>query len=102
MSSGLLLPAGACSPSPDPRTPARATITISVTIRISLCMDDLPGAILRDFRHNSGMNGQAYAAARTVAPKVHAYFARHLFEARERGVSPLASLPDEDQIGSMI
>jgi hypothetical protein len=48
------------------------------------------------------MNGQAYAAARTVAPKVHAYFARHLFEARERGVTPLASLPDEDAIGSMI
>ena len=48
------------------------------------------------------MNGQAYAAARTVAPKVHAYFARHLAEARERGISPLASLPDEDEIGSMI
>jgi hypothetical protein len=48
------------------------------------------------------MNGQAYAAARIVAPKVHAYFARHLFEARERGVAPLASLPDEDAIGSMI
>ena len=48
------------------------------------------------------MNGQAYAAARIVAPKVHAYFARHLAEARERGVKPLASLPDEDAIGSMI
>ena len=48
------------------------------------------------------MNGQAYAAARTVAPKVHAYFARHLAEARERGIAPLASLPDEDAIGSMI
>ncbi len=65
-------------------------------------MERPPGVILRDFRHNSGMNGQAYAAARTVAPKVHAYFARHLAEARERGVVPLASLPDEDAIGSMI
>jgi hypothetical protein len=53
-------------------------------------------------RHNSGMNGQAYAAARTVAPKVHDYFARHLAEARARGLAPLASLPDEEAIGSMI
>jgi hypothetical protein len=48
------------------------------------------------------MNGQAYAAARTVAPKVHDYFARHLAEARARGLAPLASLPDEDAIVSMI
>jgi hypothetical protein len=48
------------------------------------------------------MNGQAYAAARAVAPKVHEYFARHLAEARQRGISPLASLPDIDEIGSMI
>jgi sensor domain DACNV-containing protein len=48
------------------------------------------------------MNGQAYAAAWTVAPRVHAYFARHLAEARARGIAPLASLPDEDAIGSMI
>jgi hypothetical protein len=48
------------------------------------------------------MNGQAYAAARTVAPKVHDYFARHLADARERGLAPLASLPGVDAIGSMI
>jgi hypothetical protein len=48
------------------------------------------------------MNGQAYAAARTVAPKVHAYFERHLAEARARGIAPLASLADEEAIGSMI
>ena len=48
------------------------------------------------------MDGQAYAAARAVAPKVHEYFTRHLAEARQRGVSPLASLPDIDEIGSMI
>ena len=48
------------------------------------------------------MTGQAYAAARAVAPKIHEYFARHLAEARQRGVAPLASLPDEDAIGSMI
>jgi hypothetical protein len=48
------------------------------------------------------MNGQAYAAARAVAPKVHDYFARHLAEARQRGIAPLASLPDVDAIGSMI
>jgi hypothetical protein len=48
------------------------------------------------------MNGQAYAAARAVAPKVHDYFARHLAEARQRGTTPLASLPDVDAIGSMI
>jgi hypothetical protein len=53
-------------------------------------------------RHNSKMNGQAYAAARSVAPKIHDYFARHLAEARGRGLSPLASLPDVDAIGSMI
>jgi hypothetical protein len=48
------------------------------------------------------MNGQAYAAARIVAPKVHDYFTRHLAEARRRGIAPLASLPDVDEIGSMI
>jgi hypothetical protein len=48
------------------------------------------------------MAGQAYRAARTVSPAVHAYFARHHAEARGRGETPAASLPDVTTIEGMI
>jgi hypothetical protein len=48
------------------------------------------------------MKREAYAAARTVAPKVHAYFARRRAEADGRGQDDLASLPDAETIEAVI
>lgn len=48
------------------------------------------------------MEREAYAAARTIAPKLHAYFARHRAEAMERGERHLAALPDEETIEAVI
>src|SRR5215471_15349773 len=45
---------------------------------------------------------RAYAAARTIAPTVHAYFARRLAQARGEGQEDLASLPAEDHIEAVI
>ena len=46
--------------------------------------------------------GQAYPAAKAVAPRVEAHFARHLAEARQQGQQPLASLPDVGVIEAII
>ena len=43
-----------------------------------------------------------YAAARAIAPTVHAYFARRLAQARGEGQEDLASLPAEDHIEAVI
>jgi Probable sensor domain DACNV len=48
------------------------------------------------------VTAQAYVAARLVAPKVHAYFARHRAEAISRGQLRIASLPDAETIESII
>ena len=48
------------------------------------------------------MEGESYPAARLVAPKVQAHFARHLAAARERGGHPVAALPDERVIETVI
>jgi hypothetical protein len=48
------------------------------------------------------MKREAYAAARTIAPKLHAYFARHREEAIRRGQENLAPLPDADTIEAVI
>ena len=48
------------------------------------------------------MKREAYTAARTVSPKVHAYFARHLAQARNQGEELLASLPSEANIEAVI
>lgn len=45
---------------------------------------------------------QAYPAAHTLAPIVHAHFARHLDEARRRGRDQVAALPDIDAIAAII
>ena len=45
---------------------------------------------------------EAYAAARTIAPKLHAYFARHREEAIRRGQEHLAPLPDAETIEAVI
>src|SRR5438132_1273368 len=46
--------------------------------------------------------GQAYPAAKAVAPRVEAHFARHLAEARQQGQQHLASLPDVGVIEAII
>jgi hypothetical protein len=48
------------------------------------------------------MQREAYPAARTVAPKVHAYFARRRAEAEGRGQENLASLPGAEAIENII
>ncbi|MBZ5619745.1 MAG: hypothetical protein LAQ69_13625 [Acidobacteriia bacterium] len=48
------------------------------------------------------MKREAYAAARTISPKLHAYFARHRAEALARGGQPLAPLPDAATIETLI
>ena len=56
-------------------------------------------------QHSTGispMTGGAYLAARTVAPRVEAHFARHLEAARQRGQEPVANLPDGRTIEAII
>jgi hypothetical protein len=48
------------------------------------------------------MKGPAYPAARAVAPKVEAYFARHREEARRRGEMHVAPIPDAAAIEAVI
>jgi hypothetical protein len=48
------------------------------------------------------MKREAYAAARTVSPALHAYFARHRAEAIRRGQEHLAHLPDAETIEAVI
>jgi hypothetical protein len=48
------------------------------------------------------MQREAYAAARTVSPTVHTYFARRLAQARSEGQEHLASLPPADTIEAVI
>ncbi|SPF36989.1 conserved hypothetical protein [Candidatus Sulfopaludibacter sp. SbA4] len=45
---------------------------------------------------------EAYAAARTISPKLHAYFARHREEALRRGERHLAPLPNAETIEALI
>jgi hypothetical protein len=45
---------------------------------------------------------EAYAAARTVSPALHAYFARHRADAIRRGEEHLAPLPDAETIEAVI
>lgn len=44
----------------------------------------------------------AYPAARNIAPKVHAHFARHLVAARERGREDLPEPPDARAVEALI
>jgi hypothetical protein len=48
------------------------------------------------------MKGETYAAARTISPKLHAYFARHREEALRRDQKHLAPLPDAETIEAVI
>jgi len=48
------------------------------------------------------MKREAYAAARTVSPILHAYFARHRAEAILRGQQHLAPLPEAETIEAVI
>src|ERR1700730_13185883 len=48
------------------------------------------------------MKREAYAAARTVSPTVHAYFARRLAPALSDGQDHLASLPAAETIEAVI
>jgi len=48
------------------------------------------------------MKREAYAAARTISPKLHAYFAGHRAEAIGRGQDHLAPLPDAETIEAVI
>jgi hypothetical protein len=48
------------------------------------------------------MKREAYAAARTVSPKVHAYFSRRRAEAQARGQDHLATLPAAETIEATI
>jgi hypothetical protein len=48
------------------------------------------------------MAAPAYPAARIVAPKVEAHFARHLSEAPQRSDAPAAAAPDADTIETLI
>jgi hypothetical protein len=48
------------------------------------------------------MKREAYAAARTIAPPVHAYFTRRLDHARREGQEHLASLPPAEAIEAVI
>ena len=48
------------------------------------------------------MRREAYAAARTISPKLHAYFARHREIALDRGETNLAPLPENETIEALI
>ena len=48
------------------------------------------------------MTTQTYPPARTVAPKAHEHFARHLANARARGHEPIAAIPEPVVIEQMI
>ncbi len=48
------------------------------------------------------MKREAYAAARTVSPTLHMYFARHRAEAIRRGQEHLAPLPEAETIEAVI
>ncbi len=48
------------------------------------------------------MRRETYAAAHTISPKLHAYFARHRENAISRGQEDLAPLPDEETIEAII
>src|ERR1017187_5553981 len=48
------------------------------------------------------MKRETYAAARTISPKLHAYFARHREAAIRRGQEHLAPLPDAETIEAII
>src|SRR5262245_23508270 len=48
------------------------------------------------------MTGPSYPAARGVAPMVHEHFARHVADARARGESPSAAVPDAAVIEAMV
>ena len=48
------------------------------------------------------MKREAYAAARTVSPALHAYFAHHRAEAIRRGQEHLAPLPEAETIEAVI
>lgn len=48
------------------------------------------------------MTSPAYPAARIVAPKVQAHFARHLALARERGHQGLPDIPDANAVEALI
>jgi hypothetical protein len=48
------------------------------------------------------MKGEAYAAARTISPKLHAYFGRHRAKAIRDGGQHLAPLPDAETIEAII
>jgi hypothetical protein len=48
------------------------------------------------------MAAQAYPAAATVAPVLHAHFGRHLEDAKERGRGTLASLPGVSEIAEIL
>ena len=52
--------------------------------------------------HNRRMNHLAYAAARAVAPDVHAILAQHLQDARRRGEPGLAEVPGEAAIAALV
>jgi len=45
---------------------------------------------------------ESYPPAAVVAPSVHAHFARHMSVARERGIEPVAALPDPAVIERLI
>jgi hypothetical protein len=48
------------------------------------------------------MKREAYAAARTISPKLHAYFARRQAESKSDGKPDLAPLPDAEMIEATI
>jgi hypothetical protein len=48
------------------------------------------------------MPAQGYPAAAEVAPVLHAHFARHLHDARQRGQGAVASLPAVPEIAALI
>ena len=48
------------------------------------------------------MKREAYAAARTITPRLHAYFARHREEAVAAGQHCVAALPDPETIEALI
>src|SRR5229473_1485937 len=48
------------------------------------------------------MKREAYTAARTVSPALHAYFARHRADAIRRGEEQLAPLPEAETIEAVI
>src|SRR6185312_7261092 len=48
------------------------------------------------------MKREAYAAARTVSPRIHAYFARKREEAQKQGADDLASVPEAETVEAVI